>query len=116
MVKVKAKGKVKRKVQDAAEEAELAQKDLERTPVVKSQSGSDSKVPTRDIVQVIADSIESSWEKIYAVLPSEDKKRLAADQTARYIAGSLIYGMHGYGAPVKIREAEVEAHYCKEHS
>lgn len=110
--KVVAKGKKKQKIQDAAEEAELAQANLDRTPVVEAKSSAKPKIPTKDIIEVMTDTLEEAY---YELSPRLANKRLYADETARFIAGSLIYGMHGFGDPVTIKETEVKAYYCSDH-
>lgn len=112
MAKAIAKGKKKQKERDAEEFEKLAKVNLERTPVRERSTSKNCDVPTGDLIQVVADTIEEFHEEL---APGLNNKRLHAEETARMVAGSLIYGMHGCGAPVKVRETEVKAHYCKEH-
>ena len=124
MSKLIAKGKVKRAERE--HEAEL-QKDAEKradkmlaeaTPLKRKDRASNSDVGSGEIKNVIADSLERLWDELKMTrkeFTGEEAIRANAEEAGRYIAGSLMYGMHGHGGPVKIREAESTPRYCKEH-
>jgi len=118
--KVKAKGKVKR--EQEATDAEKIQKKLDdqiEVKEVKSQA-KNSDVPSKDMINVVADSLERLWtEKLDGTrhFSGEDQMRLSAEEGARVIVGSLMYGIGPYGRPVRIREDDsANFKFCKEHN
>jgi hypothetical protein len=95
------------------EEETLAKAMTEHVRVVKkTDRSSNSDIAVTEIKNVIADSLERLWEELNATrdFESERAMRLSAEEGALIITRSLVYG-----APVKIREEEVPARYCKEH-
>jgi hypothetical protein len=108
--KVKPQAKAKVKQNELAEEAELAEKHVEKTVVVKRESGPTKRsgVSSRDLVQVMADSIERTT----------DLDRVNAEDKAILVARLLLYGTTGDNSKFeipRIREVEMKAKYCKEH-
>lgn len=114
--KVKVRKKSKARIED---QRELEERQVNEIPKrAREKHGSKSDVPTKDLVQVIADSVEKGYEELMPYHPwtSESHKRANAEDTALLITRSLVYGIHGQGEPVKIRETEFgPLPLCKEH-
>lgn len=106
--------KAKAKMQSDADAQKKVDKRVETrdTRIPKSNS----KVPSKDLVQTIAATLEGAYEDLPHLYFGRGESALPmAVETARYITGSLMYGMHDFGEPVKIREAEVKMHFCRKH-
>jgi hypothetical protein len=118
MAKVRAKGKVKR--EQEATDAEKIQKKLEDQVEVRDAKSRarNSDVGFNEMVNVIADSMERVTDELGMTRYYREHRldmRLSLEEGARVIAGSLMYGVGPHGTPVKIREADQNFKYCKEH-
>jgi len=114
VVKVRAAGKVKR--EQELSDAEKIQKKLDDQIEVRDAKSyaKNSDVGASEMTGVIADSLYRLWDELNTERPTPDAQ-LSAIEGARVIAGSLMYGIGGRGAPVKIKEVEQEFHFCKAH-
>jgi len=122
-MRILAKGKIKR--QEREREAELQESAEQRAdkllkeakPILRKDRQTDSDVSFKEVRNVMADSIERLWEELNMAkdFKSEEHMRMNAEESAWYMTGSLMHGLHGHGGVVRIREEEATPRYCKEH-
>lgn len=110
MAKVVAKAKAKKRRQIEAE----AKADADVVVVERTEATPKPGVTFKEMQNVIADSLERLWEEMGATRGMHNI-RLNAEEGAYVIAGSLMHGVGQTGAPVRIKEAEQNFKFCKEH-